>query len=30
MSKIVKETESKLYDAIVNAVNTATDKGDLP
>lgn len=29
MSKIVKETESKLYDAIVNAVNTATDKGDL-
>ena len=30
MSKIVKETESKLYNAIVNAVNTATDKGDLP
>lgn len=30
MSKIVKETENKLYDAIVNAVNTATDKGDLP
>ena len=30
MSKIVKETESKLYDAIVNAVNTATDNGDLP
>ena len=30
MSKIVKQTENKLYDAIVNAVNTATDKGDLP
>lgn len=30
MSKIVKQTENKLYDAIVNAVNTATGKGDLP
>ena len=30
MSKIVKQTENKLYDAIVNAVNTAIGKGDLP
>lgn len=30
MSKIVKQTENKLYDAIVNAVSTATGKGDLP
>lgn len=30
MSKIVKQTENKLYDAIVNAVNTATGNGDLP
>ena len=30
MSKIVKQTENKLYDAIVNAVNTAIGNGDLP
>lgn len=30
MSKIVKQTENKLYDAIVNAVNTAISNGDLP
>ncbi|WP_178669459.1 arginine--tRNA ligase [uncultured Eubacterium sp.] len=30
MSKIVKQTENKLYNAIVNAVNTAIGNGDLP
>lgn len=30
MSKMVKEVENKLYEAIENAVNSATQNGDLP